>query len=92
MGFTVYVLSSHYLPTVRDGSIDVHEFAALWKYIQEWKDCFDRWASISFAHSSCWFCVELTPSTIWSRFDTNKSGNIDALELHQALSSFGYSL
>lgn len=36
--------------------------------------------------------VQLTPSIRIIRFDTNKSGNIDALELHQALSSFGYSL
>jgi len=26
----------------RDGTIDVQEFAALWKYVQEWKGCFDR--------------------------------------------------
>ncbi|KAK6180267.1 hypothetical protein SNE40_012454 [Patella caerulea] len=26
----------------RSGTIDVHEFAALWKYIQDWKACFDR--------------------------------------------------
>ncbi|BFZ17233.1 hypothetical protein BsWGS_20273 [Bradybaena similaris] len=26
----------------RNGSIDIHEFAALWKYIQDWKACFDR--------------------------------------------------
>ncbi|XP_076459897.1 programmed cell death protein 6-like isoform X1 [Babylonia areolata] len=25
----------------RNGTIDVHEFAALWKYIQDWKNCFD---------------------------------------------------
>ena len=27
---------------LRSGSIDIYEFAALWKYIQEWKSCFDR--------------------------------------------------
>ena len=26
-----------------DGTIDVHEFAALWKYVKEWKSCFARW-------------------------------------------------
>ncbi|XP_057311821.1 sorcin-like isoform X2 [Hydractinia symbiolongicarpus] len=26
----------------RSGTIDVYEFAALWKYIQDWKACFDR--------------------------------------------------
>eukprot|EP00794_Sanderia_malayensis_P009051 gene9051-10018_t len=26
----------------RSGSIDIYEFAALWKYIQEWKNCFER--------------------------------------------------
>lgn len=26
----------------RSGTIDVHEFAALWRYIQDWKNCFDR--------------------------------------------------
>ncbi|XP_059152878.1 sorcin-like [Physella acuta] len=26
----------------RSGTIDIHEFAALWKYIQDWKACFDR--------------------------------------------------
>lgn len=26
-----------------DGSIDINEFAALWKYVQEWKSCFDRY-------------------------------------------------
>ncbi|XP_065828642.1 programmed cell death protein 6-like isoform X2 [Oscarella lobularis] len=25
----------------KSGTIDVHEFAALWKYIQDWKSCFD---------------------------------------------------
>lgn len=50
-----------------DGSIDLSEFAALWKYVQEWKSCFDR-------------------------FDKDKSGNIDAGELQQALQSFGYRL
>ena len=25
-----------------DGAIDIHEFSALWKYVQEWKSCFDR--------------------------------------------------
>ncbi len=28
--------------TNNDGSIDINEFAALWKYVQEWKSCFDR--------------------------------------------------
>ena len=28
---------------VRSGTIDVHEFGALWRYIQEWKACFDRY-------------------------------------------------
>ncbi|CAI8034746.1 Peflin [Geodia barretti] len=51
----------------RDGTIDVYEFAALWKYIQEWRQCFDR-------------------------FDKDRSGNIDASELQQALNSFGYRL
>ena len=27
---------------VRNGTIDVHEFGALWKYVQDWKGCFDR--------------------------------------------------
>ncbi|XP_052791156.1 programmed cell death protein 6-like isoform X1 [Mya arenaria] len=26
----------------RSGTIDVQEFAALWKYVQDWKSCFDR--------------------------------------------------
>ncbi|XP_005097355.1 programmed cell death protein 6 [Aplysia californica] len=26
----------------RNGTINAHEFAALWKYIQDWKACFDR--------------------------------------------------
>ncbi|XP_028406676.1 programmed cell death protein 6-like [Dendronephthya gigantea] len=26
----------------KSGTIDIHEFSALWKYIQEWKNCFDR--------------------------------------------------
>ena len=25
-----------------DGSIELGEFASLWKYVQEWKSCFDR--------------------------------------------------
>lgn len=25
-----------------DGTIDVYEFAALWKYVKEWKSCFTR--------------------------------------------------
>ncbi|ESO89218.1 hypothetical protein LOTGIDRAFT_154309 [Lottia gigantea] len=27
----------------KSGTIDIHEFAALWKYIQDWKACFDRY-------------------------------------------------
>lgn len=27
---------------LRSGTIDIYEFAALWKYIQEWKGCFER--------------------------------------------------
>ena len=34
-----------------DGNIDLSEFAALWKYVQEWKSCFDR--SVVFLPSSC---------------------------------------
>ncbi|XP_003382536.1 PREDICTED: peflin-like [Amphimedon queenslandica] len=26
----------------KNGTIDVHEFGSLWKYVQEWKGCFDR--------------------------------------------------
>ncbi|XP_077979531.1 sorcin-like isoform X2 [Glandiceps talaboti] len=26
----------------QDGTIDINEFAALWKYIQDWKQCFDK--------------------------------------------------
>lgn len=26
----------------RSGNIDIHEFSSLWKYIQEWRNCFDR--------------------------------------------------
>lgn len=32
----------------RNGTIDIHEFSALWKYIQEWKGCFDRYSNLSF--------------------------------------------
>ncbi|XP_065914214.1 programmed cell death protein 6-like [Dysidea avara] len=28
--------------TDRSGTIDIHEFVSLWKYIQDWKGCFDR--------------------------------------------------
>lgn len=27
----------------RNGTIDIHEFVSLWKYIQDWKGCFDRY-------------------------------------------------
>jgi Ca2+-binding EF-hand superfamily protein len=26
----------------KDGTIDVREFEALWKYVQEWRNCFER--------------------------------------------------
>lgn len=29
----------------RNGTIDIHEFVSLWKYIQDWKGCFDRFDS-----------------------------------------------
>ncbi|XP_062581058.1 programmed cell death protein 6-like isoform X1 [Saccostrea cucullata] len=51
----------------KNGTIDAQEFAALWKYIQDWKACFER-------------------------FDTDRSGNIDARELHTAFQTFGYNL
>lgn len=28
--------------TNKDGTIDIQEFAALWKYVQDWKGCFER--------------------------------------------------
>ncbi|XP_022258374.1 programmed cell death protein 6-like isoform X2 [Limulus polyphemus] len=49
------------------GTIEIHEFALLWNYIQQWKQCFDS-------------------------FDRDRSGNIDAQELHQALHTFGYRI
>lgn len=51
----------------KDGTIDINEFAALWKYVQDWKGCFER-------------------------FDTDRSGNIDAQELSNAFRTFGYNL
>ena len=33
--------------TCRDGTIDVREFEALWKYVQEWRNCFERYAHAS---------------------------------------------
>lgn len=36
-------MSCTFLTSHRDGTIDVYEFSALWKYIQEWKQCFDRY-------------------------------------------------
>ena len=30
----------------RNGTIDAQEFAALWKYIQDWKACFERWTAL----------------------------------------------
>ncbi|XP_071797533.1 sorcin-like [Asterias amurensis] len=51
----------------KNGTINFQEFAALWKYIQDWKQCFER-------------------------FDRDRSGNIDANELHLALASFGYNV
>lgn len=51
----------------KDGTIDINEFAALWKYVQDWRGCFER-------------------------FDTDRSGNIDANELGNAFRTFGYNL
>ncbi len=31
-----------YVRVFRSGTIDVHEFGALWNYVQEWRACFDR--------------------------------------------------
>lgn len=31
-----------YAIVVRNGTIDLYEFGALWKYVQDWKGCFDR--------------------------------------------------
>ncbi len=111
-----------------DGTIDVHEFTALWKYIQDWKNCFDRFVyrvpthhhflyhchhHSSFHHYCCHHsplpcyqlplpppplsichyhhCHHVTYFPLCS-FDKDRSGNIDALELQQALQSFGYQL
>lgn len=40
------------------GTIDLYEFQALWHYIQQWKQTFDR-------------------------YDVNRSGSIEGLELQQ---------
>ncbi len=42
----VYELMCFYMYVrlpLRDGAIDMYEFSALWKYVQEWKGCFDRY-------------------------------------------------
>lgn len=62
----------------------MYEFSALWKYIQDWRQCFDRYATRVKDH--------VLPVIFVCRFDKDKSGNIDANELQQALNSFGYRL
>lgn len=49
------------------GTIDFNEFAGLWKYIEDWKRCFQT-------------------------FDADNSGNIDNIEMSNALKTFGYNL
>lgn len=49
------------------GTIDFGEFAGLWKYIEDWKKCFQT-------------------------FDADNSGNIDHVEMGNALKTFGYNL
>ena len=48
----------------RDGTINVQEFAALWKYIQDWKNMFDRFDPSSF-QSYCYFTQY---SRMWGKF------------------------
>lgn len=36
-----------------DGMINVHEFSALWKYIQDWKGCFDRFDTDRSGNINC---------------------------------------
>ncbi len=38
---------------LRDGAIDMYEFSALWKYVQEWKGCFDRYPMYMYTFVSC---------------------------------------
>lgn len=88
----------------RDGKIDVHEFESLWKYVQEWRNCFERYnaqsccysnglpislTSVRYLHRSA---VSLLPPCVFSRYDRDRSGKIDSSELHQALTEFGYIL
>lgn len=49
------------------GTIDINEFQALWHYIQQWKQTFDR-------------------------YDSNRSGSIEAMELQQAFQTMGYNV
>ncbi|BFZ21153.1 hypothetical protein BsWGS_24192 [Bradybaena similaris] len=49
------------------GTIDLYEFQALWHYIQQWKQTFDR-------------------------YDVNRSGSIEGLELQQAFMTMGYNV
>ena len=51
----------------KDGTIDVYEFEALWKYVQEWRKCFEK-------------------------YDRDKTGKMNTMELHKALTDFGYAL
>ena len=37
-----YIDHQYCLCLRRSGTIDIYEFSALWKYIQQWKQCFDR--------------------------------------------------
>ena len=39
LGFIIFFFSL----ICRNGTIDVHEFSSLWKYIQDWKQSFDRY-------------------------------------------------
>lgn len=77
----------------RNGTIDIDEFGALWKYVQEWKGCFDRQVKSVTVHKKYQLTYTPTsPSYLSNRFDKDRSGNISPEELHEALSSFGYRL
>jgi Ca2+-binding EF-hand superfamily protein len=61
------VVGTHRFFLDNTGTIDFGEFAGLWKYIEDWKKCFQT-------------------------FDADNSGNIDHVEMGNALKTFGYNL
>ena len=61
--FSHQILTPYFI--FRNGTIDIYEFAALWKYIQDWKQCFDGYEKMKCENNTLlYICIYDVDATL----------------------------